>query len=523
VPGANGPVPHRAGGQEWCRSARAAAPDDGADPSQYDPQLVDGRAWGWKRFGHRAILARRTLGRRAEPSADWSNKLYRTTGEEAYLELARFFIDQRGHRLLGEVHYGSRYRQDDVPFRQARTARGHAVRHTYLACGAVDVAAETGDRALVEAAVSQWEDMVARRMYVTGGVGAHHRDEAFGDPFELPADRSYAETCAAIGTVMWSWRLLLATGECRYADIIERVLFNAFTVGLSLSGDAYFYANPLQVRAGRASPGEGAARVARSGWFDIACCPPNVMRTLASIEHYFATATTSGAQIWQFAPSRLSIEAPGGRTELTVDTDYPITGRVAVRVDAAPAGLFEIAVRVPAWAHGATGVVQSGEPGEGPAPLVPGSLWRRRRSWRPGDELVIELPVRPRSVYPHPRIDAVRGCAAFERGPLVYCLEEVDVGGAERLEAYRVNSTEPLQGSASTIGNEPVVVLRGRADVVPADDENAFPYRAQPWGTEPTETADLVLVPYYVWGNRRPGEAMRVWLPETAKRAGGQQ
>jgi DUF1680 family protein len=449
-------------------------------------------------------------------------ELYRTTGEDAYLELARFFIDERGHRLLGEVHYGSRYRQDDIPFRQARTARGHAVRHTYLACGAVDVATETGDQALLEAAVSQWEDMVARRMYITGGIGAHHRDEAFGDPFELPADRSYAETCAAIGAVMWSWRMLLASGECRYADIIERVLFNAFMVGVSLGGDTYFYANPLQVRAGRAGPGDGADRTARSGWFDVACCPPNVMRTLASIEHYFATATPEGAQIWQFAPSRLSIEGPGGPTQLTVATGYPLTGRVAVRVDAAPAGLFEIAIRVPAWAHGATGVLQTGEQGDSPAPLVPGSLWRTRRAWRPGDELVMELPLRPRPVYPHPRIDAVRGCAAFEHGPLVYCLEEVDAGGAERLEAYRVDTGVPLEQSVSAIDDEPVVVLHGSADVTPADDDNSFPYREHPWGTKPTETTELVLVPYYVWGNRRPGEAMRVWLPEAANRAGDQ-
>jgi DUF1680 family protein len=263
-------------------------------------------------------------------------ELYRTTGMDAYLDLARSFIDERGHGLLGEIHYGSRYRQDDEPFRTTREARGHAVRAAYLACGALDVAAETGDKALLDAAVAQWEDMVARRMYLTGAVGAHHKDEAFGDPFELPADRAYAETCAAIGVVMWSWRLLLATGECRYADLIERVLFNAFIAGLSLKGDTYFYVNPLQVRARRLDPEDGRGRAARSGWFDIACCPPNIMWSLASLQHYFATTTETGAQLWQFAPSHLSIEVPGGHLELSVETDYPHHGRVSVHVGAAP-------------------------------------------------------------------------------------------------------------------------------------------------------------------------------------------
>jgi ABC-type multidrug transport system fused ATPase/permease subunit/DUF1680 family protein len=285
-------------------------------------------------------------------------ELYRTTGKQAYLDLARFFVDERGHRLLGEVHYGARYRQDDEPFRTAKQARGHAVRQAYLACGALDVAAETGDCALLDAAVAQWEDMVARRMYLTGGVGSRHKDEAFGDPFELPPDRAYAETCAAIGVVMWSWRLLLATGDCRYADMIERALFNGFVVGLSLEGDTYFYVNPLQVRAGRADPEDGRGRAARSGWFDIACCPPNVMRTLASLQHYLATATETGVQLWQFAPSHLSVDVAAGRVELSVDTDYPLNGLISVRVDAATPGPLEIALRVPDWATGATGHLQ---------------------------------------------------------------------------------------------------------------------------------------------------------------------
>ena len=229
-------------------------------------------------------------------------ELYRTTGISRYLDLAFFFLEQRGHRQLSGGPFSARYRQDDVPFRRARQVRGHAVMTAYLACGALDVYVETGDAELLEAAVAQWEDMVARRMYLTGGVGSRHKDEAFGDPFELPPDRAYCETCAAIGVVMWSWRLLLITGEARYADMIERVLFNAFAVGVSLDGASYFYVNPLQVRAGHQDPEDGRGRAARSPWYEIACCPPNIMRTLSALDHYFATTTAEGVQILAVRP-----------------------------------------------------------------------------------------------------------------------------------------------------------------------------------------------------------------------------
>ena len=408
-------------------------------------------------------------------------ELYRVTGERRYLDLALYFIDARGHRLLGEVHYGARYRQDDEPFRAAGQARGHAVRAAYLACGALDLYAETGDHGLLSAAAHQWEDMVARRMYLTGGVGTHHKDEAFGDPYELPPDRAYCETCAAIGVVMWSWRLLLATGESRYADLIERVLFKAFCVGTSLRGDTYFYVNPLQVRAGRSDPEDGRGRAARSPWYDIACCPPNVMRMLSSLPHYFATTTPAGVQLWQFAAGRLSLEIDGSLLDLAIETDYPLSGSVVLRVLTAPERLLEIALRVPAWATGATGRLQrDGNDGE-KARLTAGQPWKTTRLWRRGDVLQLEMPLSPHIVRPHPRIDAIRGCVAFERGPLVYCLEEADAGGAEQLESLRVGPAPALDQVTSLLDDEPVVMLQGDFVLAEVPDVNAFPYRAQPW------------------------------------------
>jgi DUF1680 family protein len=441
-------------------------------------------------------------------------ELYRATGTARYLELAQFFIDRRGYELLGQVHNGARYRQDDVPFRQAREVRGHVVRAAYLACGALDLYIETGDRELLDAAVAQWEDMVARRMYLTGGVGSRHKDEAFGDPFELPPDQAYCETCAAIGVVMWSWRLLLITGEVRYADMVERVLFNAFAVGVSLDGTSYFYVNPLQVRAGHVDPEDGRGRAARSPWYEIACCPPNVMRTLAALDHYFATTTPQGVQIWQFAPSRLSLASDAGPLELVVETAYPYDGKVVVRAEHSGERPCEIALRVPSWARGATGTVRAGSSSAGTTELEPGTLWRVARTWQRGDELVLELPMPVRATGAHPRIDAVRGCVAFERGPLVYCLEELDAGSPELLEAVRAQPGAVVAVAEGHIVDEPVSVLEAPVVLADVTDHNRFPYSSDAPEPRPAAEAKVQLVPYFAWGNRRPGQTMRVWVPE---------
>ena len=204
---------------------------------------------------------------------------------ERYLATAQYFIDRRGHGLLGPDRFGSAYWQDHLPIREAPSAEGHSVRQLYLLAGVADVYAETGDDTLREAAERLWSEMVATKTYLTGGIGAHHTDEAFGDPYELPNERSYCETCAAIASVMFSWRMLMITGEARYADLIERTLYNGFLGGLSLDGREYIYANPLQVREGHQAGGNDGD-YERKTWFRCACCPPNVMRTLASLEHY---------------------------------------------------------------------------------------------------------------------------------------------------------------------------------------------------------------------------------------------
>ena len=250
-------------------------------------------------------------------------EFYRTGKDRRYLELSEDLLARRGHDTLRWRGFGPSYFQDDVPFEQARSVRGHAVRCLYLLAGATDIYTETGQPELLASTLAQWDDMVSAKTYLTGGVGSRHKDEAFGDAFELPPDRAYCETCAAIASIMWNWRLLLLTGEGRFADLLERTLYNGFLAGIGLDGTNFFYVNPLQARH----------PTARSPWYYCACCPPNVMRLMASLEHYLATATAEGIQVHQFAPGRVRSELGPGSTGTGDRDGLPVRrdGRVAGR------------------------------------------------------------------------------------------------------------------------------------------------------------------------------------------------
>src|SRR3954447_6297419 len=250
-------------------------------------------------------------------------ELYRLTGERRYLDLAGFLVDTRGRETLQPARFGSAYFQDHVPVREATEVTGHCVRQLYLAAGVTDLHLETGEAALLDVLQSQWQDMVERKMYLTGGLGAHHMDEAFGDPYELPPDRCYGETCAASSPLHWNWRMLLLTGEARFADLFERALYNGFDAGFALDGHGYSYVNPLHVR-------DQHRGTVRHPWFACACCPPNVMRTLASLHHYLASRDDGGVQIHQYATGSIHAEA----AQLAVTTDYPLDGRVEIEIAA---------------------------------------------------------------------------------------------------------------------------------------------------------------------------------------------
>ncbi|KXK61187.1 hypothetical protein AWW66_14860 [Micromonospora rosaria] len=432
----------------------------------------------------------------------------RVTGDDRYLAQAALFVDRRGHGLLGDVEFGRQYFQDERPVRAATVLRGHAVRANYLAAGAVDVAVELKDAALLEAVRTQWRATVARRTYVTGGQGSRHQDEAFGDDWVLPADRAYSETCAGIGSVMLAWRLLLADGDVRYADLIERTLFNVVATSSSTDGRAFFYTNTLHRREIGSVPDADrpslrAAASLRAPWFEVSCCPTNVARTLASLAAYVATADDEGLQVHQYLPGTIAHRlADGPDLRVTVLTGYPHDGVVRVRVDSDDDRPWSLSVRVPGWAtRGATVTVDAGT-----RPVGPGTV-TERRVWRRGDEVVLRLPMTPRFTYPDPRIDAVRGCVAVERGPVVLALESVDVAGGGSVDDLRVDTRQPPR------------VVDGRVTVRcrrirPREDE--WPYRGTPAPPDPVD-ADLdevALVAYHAWANRGPS-TMRVWLPTT--------
>ncbi len=423
-------------------------------------------------------------------------ELYRQTGERRYLELADTLTSRRGFGTFAGGRFDLPYYQDAEPVREARSIVGHAVRALYLAAGVTDIYAETGDEALLGSMLRQWDDLVSAKTYLTGGIGSRHHDESIGDPYELPPDRAYCETCAAIASIMWNWRMLLVTGESRFADLFERTLYNGFLSGHSLDGESFFYVNPLQSRTG--------AR--RHNWNPVACCPPNVMRLLASLHHYLATMTDTGIQLHQYASSRIRADLPvSGRVELAVTTDYPWSGAIEVEIVSTGDVEWTLSLRVPAWARGA---ILDG------APVTPGGYAELTRTWRVGDKVTLEIDVSPRLTAPNPRIDAVRGCLALERGPIVYCFEEQDLPADADLADVAIDSAaEPVDhGPVGPLGGVPGVALAGVVRGVDGWRQSGYvDLRELPAAASATPT-QLLAVPYFAWANRNEG-GMRVWIP----------
>ncbi len=257
-------------------------------------------------------------------------ELARVTGQQRYLEQARLFVERRGNGTLRDIEWGRSYYQDDVPVREAEVLRGHAVRANYLAAGAVDVAVDTNDAELLDALRAQWRRTVAARTYITGGQGAHHQDEAFGEDWELPADRAYSETCAGVASVQFSWRLLLQDGDAKYGDLIERTLYNVIATSPSDDGRSFYYSNTLHRRTpgAPADPDHASPRAEaslRAPWFEVSCCPPNVARTMASLASYVATTDGTGIQLHQYTSAHI---ATACKTETTSSSQsQPLTQR----------------------------------------------------------------------------------------------------------------------------------------------------------------------------------------------------
>ena len=415
-------------------------------------------------------------------------KLYEVTGKKKYLDLATFFIDKRG--------YDNReYSQDHIPVREQSEIAGHAVRAMYLYSGAADVAARTGDNTLVAAMDRIWRDVTQRKMYITGGIGPSARNEGFTVPYDLPNDSAYAETCAGIGMALWNHRLLLLHGLGRYADVLERVLYNGSISGVSLEGSRFFYVNRLASRGGHH----------RQPWYGCACCPTNVVRFIPQVGGYLYAVSPEGVWVNLYAASRVKVALGGGPVELTQETDYPWSGAVKLTVNPATPTAFDVNLRIPGWCEGATlnvnGRAIDATPGEN-------GYVRIGRQWRKGDTVVLDLPMPVRRIAANPKVAADIGRVALQRGPIVFCLEAVDNGGSVR------DIVLPRQAKLKA-GFEPdllggVTVLRGNAVRRTAVDWSDVLYQPVPRD----EDISIVAVPYHAWDNRKAGE-MVVWLPES--------
>ncbi len=429
-------------------------------------------------------------------------ELTRATGETRYLEQAEFQVAMRGRKpsvsyKVGDSRDGDAYRQDHVPYKQLDEVIGHAVRMLYLAAGATDIALETGDAELSKAIDAQWHNFTTKRIYVSGGAGARYEGEAFGADYELPNARAYNETCAAIASAMWNLRLLSLRPDARYADLLEHTLYNAVLPGLSLDGKEYFYENPLE--------NDGTHR--RSAWFGCACCPPNVARLLAQLPGYFLATDDNNIWINLYAQGRAKVELGDGQTvAFSVETRYPWNG--AIKISLESAGNFGFQLRVPNWCADAqirvNGAAFEGTPDADSFVAV-------RRDWQVGDVIELELPMPVRRVYCHPNVADNVGRVALMRGPLLYCVEAVDVPNTDLRDLVLPAASElNAHFEPNLLGG--VAVISGHAQLnAPADDSQL--YRAAPV-TNLSREVEFAAVPYYAWANREAGQ-MRVWIRES--------
>lgn len=428
-------------------------------------------------------------------------ELYRETGEKPYLDTALFFINQRGKGIMGDHfrRFDTSYFQDRVPIREAEEVEGHAVRQLYLTSGITDIYMETGEKELLKAMRRLWVDMTGRKMHITGGFGARHEGESFGDAFELPSDRCYCETCATIAAIMWSWRMLLATGEPGYADLMERCLYNGFLSGISLEGNRYFYVNPLQSREG----------IERVEWFDCACCPPNVMRLISMIENYVATVNEKGVHIHHYMPAKVHAR-PWKTYEifLNIETEYPRDGKIRITVTGKGGTLWSLFLRIPAWCENASMKINGGATEE---IHQPGKYIELNRKWNDGDFIELNLPMAPRIIEPDTRIDVIRGSLALEYGPFVYCIEEADHPGID-IDDVRISpDVEPVSVRNSELAGG-INLLKLPAKVLVHNEEDTPLYAPLNDRKSVMQEINLTAVPYFTWANRDSGK-MRVWIP----------
>jgi DUF1680 family protein len=445
-------------------------------------------------------------------------ELYRVTGEARFKDFAASLIDNRS--LIAD---GTDDNQDRIPFRDQRKAVGHAVRANYLYAGAADVYTETGDESLLPALASIWNDVAATKTYITGATGALYDGvspdgdedhwsiqrvhQAYGREYQLPNTTAYNETCANIGNALWNWRMFRISGEARFMDIVETVLYNSMLSGISLDGTKYFYQNTL--REERLMPAHLRWPRHRVSYISSFCCPPNVLRTIAGSGTMAYGLTEDGVAVNLYGSSRLSTALADGRKfAISQESAYPWDGKIIVTMEEAPEGEFAVSLRIPAWAAGATLVVEGGGR-KSLVPCEPGSYAKIPKVWQKGDRIALSLPLKPRMLLAHPLVEESRNQAAVMRGPLVYCLETADL--SDRLGVKDVllpsDAIFTEEKGEGILAGMTLLSCVGR--VLGAKPAEGLYRELADYSLEPLS---LRFVPYFAWDNRGPGE-MSVWLP----------
>ncbi len=430
-------------------------------------------------------------------------KLWQATGERRYFELARFFVEQRGQHYFATEHntplaeYDGAYWQDDVPICDHNNIKGHAVRAAYLMSGATDVARETGDPAMLAMLNRVWRNATEKNLYLTGGIGPSAHNEGFTADYDLPNLTAYQETCATVALAQWSHRLALLYGDAKYADVVERALYNGVLSGVAQDGTKFFYVNPL----------ESAGQHHRQGWFGCACCPPNVARTLASLGGYAYATSADALYVNLFIQGSATAKVAGETVKLHVTTDYPWDGAVVLKPELAKPTRFKLRLRIPGWCEreSVTVKVNGKRP---PSQAVKSGYLELDREWRKGDVVELDLPMPVQRIAANPNVEADRGLLAFQRGPIVYCLEQCDQVAPLDTLVLSVDAELKAEKDANLFGG--LMVLKGFGQVAPEQDWQRKLY--QP--VAGTKRVPVKAIPYYAWDNRAPG-AMKVWLPTT--------
>jgi uncharacterized protein len=448
-------------------------------------------------------------------------KLARATGERRYLRLASYFIDERGRSpsyfameasapgftpIFG-LKSSLDYYQAHMPVRQQKDAVGHAVRAMYLYTAMADLAVETGDASLAEACDRLWESTTRRKMYITGGIGSSAHQESFGADFDLPNDIAYAETCAAIGLFLFSSRMVRHRAESKYADVMERALYNGIVSGLSLDGESYFYVNPLEVVPAvcDANGSYRHVKYRRQPWYGCACCPPNIARTIASVGHHAYHLRGDALFVDLYHEGTVTFDMGHGEVSLRQSTRYPWDGLVKFQLLDGKAVELTLALRVPSWCR-EYHVILNGAPLD---PEIKNGYALVKRKWSKSDVLELTLAMRAERMHADHRVRSDYGKTAIQRGPIVYCLEEADNGA--NLSRMRL----PPEATLETVERADLFggVVAIRAKGMAGEEASGGELYSQGSAPGASKAKELFFIPYYAWANRAPGE-MTVWIRE---------